>query len=313
MMMNGLINLGKVLYRPFDLRPIFYHHHAIDYGREELMKHMIVGNNLGLITPRQFKEEPCAFVTENITAHKSVSAYDRNYLFPLFLYPEGNSDNGKNGNSGSTIAMVFEEGTEYTERRPNINKEFYTLLEHTYGERPKPEQLLYYIYSVLYAPAYRQTYAEFLKSDFPRIPFTKDYELFKELASFGEELANLHLMKSDKLNSPIAKFEGKGSKVIDKSKKVGRNYKPDEERVYINEEMQYFEGIPEEVWNYQVGGYQVLDKYLYDRREKKLTNEEIQHYCKIATALFHTIQLQQEIDEMYAGVEEDVVERDAES
>jgi hypothetical protein len=132
--------------------------------------------------------------------------------------------------------------------------------------------------------------------------------LFHDLAKLGEEITNLHLMKSEKLHNPIAKFQGEGDNVIAKSKKVGRNYAPDEERVYINEEMQYFEGIPEEVWEYQIGGYQVLDKWLYDRRERRLRNEEIQHYCRVVTALHHTIELQKEIDELYAGVEQDVVE-----
>lgn len=216
--------------------------------------------------------------------------------------------------------MVFEEGEKYTARRPNINKEFYALLENVYtdqiassdqvGDRtPTPEQILYYTYAVLYAPAYRQTYAEFLKSDFPRVPFTKDYELFKNLAERGKQLTELHLMKSNKLNNPIAKFQGEGSNVVAKAKRVGRNYQSDEERVYINKEEQYFEGIPQEVWEYQVGGYQVLDKWLYDRRERKLSNEEIQHYCKVVTALHHTIKLQKQIDELYAGVEEDVIVR----
>lgn len=229
-------------------------------------------------------------------------------MFPLYLYPETDDENGNNSTrSGGTMMMVFEKDVEYSSRQPNINKEFYNLLENTYGTHPAPEQILYYTYAVLYAPSYRETYAEFLKSDFPRIPFTKDYDLFCEFAGLGEELTALHLMKSDKLNDPIAKFQGEGKNVIAKSKAVGRNYRPEEERVYINKDGQYFEGIPEEVWEYQVGGYQVLDKWLYDRRERRLSNEEIQHYCRVATALYHTIDTQKRIDEVYPAVEEDVV------
>lgn len=324
-----------ILYRPFDKRNIFYHKSVIDRGREEIMKHMLAGKNLGLISPKQFKEEPGALITDVIAIHKTVSAFDTNYYFPLYLYPETDTQNGNNKKGGGTMMMVFEDDVEYTEQRANVNKEFYALLENTYREQardtrqtapsyakaledelsgqtgkriPTPEQILYYTYAVLYAPTYRQTYAEFLKSDFPRVPFTKDYELFKELAGLGEELTSLHLMKSDKLNDPIVKFQGEGPNTIAKSKKVGRNYKPDEERVYINKDEQYFEGIPEEIWEYQVGGYQVLDKWLYDRRERKLSNDEIQHYCRVATALYHTIELQKKIDEVYPGVEENVVE-----
>lgn len=309
-----------ILYRPFDERFIFYHSAIVDRGREDFMKHLF-HENLSLITSRQAQNGfRHALISDKISEHNntgSAGKYGSGYIFPLYLYPETDTENG-NG-KGGTMMMVFEEDVEYTERRPNINKAFYALLEHTYtrqtagsgqsGERtPTPEQILYYTYAMLYAPTYRQTYAEFLKSDFPRVPFTKDYGLFKELAELGKALTELHLMKSDKLNDPIAKFQGSGSNVIAKPKRVGRNYQPEEERVYINKDEQYFEGIPPEIWEYQVGGYQVLDKWLYDRRERKLSNEEIQHYCRVATALHHTIELQKEIDEVYQGVEEDVVE-----
>lgn len=317
-------NITKIYYRPFDDRYIFYHPDAIDYGREEVMKNMIAGDNLALAVSRQWasigsKTYDATFVTDKIL---DLNFYRRGgeSVFPLYLYREADSGSG-NGKGGGTMMMMFEDDVEYTERRPNINKGFYALLENIYTHQiagsdqignenrtPTPEQILYYTYAVLYAPTYRQTYAEFLKSDFPRVPFTTDYELFCELAELGEQLTELHLMKSDKLNDPIAKFQGEGNNVIAKAKKVGRNYQPDEERVYINEDGQYFEGIPEDVWKYQVGGYQVLDKWLYDRRERKLSNEEIQHYCRVATALYHTIELQKEIDEVYQGVEEDVME-----
>lgn len=343
---NWRKSFSEILYRPFDNRYIFYHKDAIDYGREDIMKHLLMGENIALSTSRGVEiSSPWQHVlcTDKLMQHHTVSLKETNYVFPLYLYSKAEEENKKNrGIGGGTMMMLFEEGEEYSERRPNINKEFYALLENVYrdqarlptsarlsnerddaqktetrqptesgqasGRIPTPEQILYYTYAVLYAPAYRQTYAEFLKSDFPRIPFTKDYELFSDLAKLGEELTNLHLIKSEKLHDPIAKFQGEGNNVIAKSKKVGRNYVSDEERVYINEEMQYFEGIPEEVWEYQIGGYQVLDKWLYDRRERRLSNDDIQHYCRVATALHHTIELQKEIDELYAGVEEDVVE-----
>ena len=302
----------KILYRPFDIQHIFYHRDAIDFGKEDVMKHMVAGENLGLISVRQVAEDQFnhSLITDTLVDTRVMfSSRGAGYLFPVYIYPETNSDNDNNSgrSSGSTMMMVFEQDAEYSTRQPNINKEFYALLENTYGTRPTPEQILHYVYAVLYAPAYRETYAEFLKSDFPRVPFTKDYNLFTQLAELGEELTALHLMKSDKLNDPVAKFEGEGNNVIAKSKKVGRDYRPDEERVYINEDDQYFEGISEEVWEYQVGGYQVLDKWLYDRRERRLSNEEIQHYCRVVTALSHTIDVQQRIDEVYPAVEKDVV------
>ncbi|HKJ33522.1 MAG TPA: type ISP restriction/modification enzyme [Balneolales bacterium] len=301
--------ITKILYRPFDNRFIFFHKDAIDFSRENIMKNLVNGNNLGLIVTRMNRQSSLNyfFISDEIVdVHALDNARDSMYVLPLYIQHSPVNKNHNKG--GGTMMMVFDEEKEYANRKPNINKEFYNLLESTFKKRPTPEQILYYTYAVLYAPTYRQTYAEFLKSDFPRIPFTKDYKLFREMAYLGEELTALHLMKSDKLNDPIARFQGEGNNVIDKSKKVGRDYHPEEERVYINQDLQYFEGIPEEVWNYQIGGYQVLDKWLYDRRERHLSNEEIQHYCKVVTALYHTIEMQRKIDDVYQGVEDDVVE-----
>ncbi len=306
-------NLAGVSYRPFDLRYTYYTGNSRGFHcmpRTEVMQNLIEYKNLSLNVVRQVKTGEnwahCLMSNKIIeSCYISNKTSEIGYAHPLYLYPEAENGNG-NDKGGGTVMMVFEEEAKYQARRPNINKEFYALLENEYSKRPTPEQILYYTYAILYAPAYRQKYAEFLKSDFPRVPFTKNYELFNELAELGEELTNLHLMKSEKLNDPIAKFQGRGSNVIAKPKKVGRNYQPEEKRVYINKDGQYFEGIPPEVWEYQVGGYQVLDKWLYDRRERKLSNEEIQHYCKVVTAMHHTIELQKQIDELYAGVEEDV-------
>ncbi len=303
--------LTKILYRPFDFRHIFYHHDAIDFGREEIMRHLIGTDNIAINIGRQWSVVGSEIFDVVLISDRPVDTnlYRRGgeIVCPLYIYPEINTNKRNTGKGGGTMMLVFERDAEYTDRRPNINKEYYNLLESAYGKRPTPEEILYYTYAILYAPTYRQTYAEFLKSDFPRVPFTRDYALFSDMAELGEELAQLHLMKSDKLNNPITKFQGDGSNVVHKSKKVGRNYQPDEERVYINKDGQYFEGIPEDVWEYQVGGYQVLDKYLYDRRDRRLNNDEIQRYCRVATALYHTIQLQQAIDDLYPGAEEEIV------
>jgi len=277
--------------------------------RPEVMQHFIAGENLGICIGRQWSAvgSPIYDVVLATDTIVDFNMFRRGgeLLFPLYIYP--GADNHGNSGNANTMMMVFEQDADYTARKPNINQELYHLLEQSYGERPTPEEILYYTYALLYAPAYRQTYAEFLKSDFPRVPFTKDYELFSGVSKLGEELAGLHLMKSEKLNNPMVKFRGEGSGAVHKSKKIGRNYQPDEERVYINKDSQYFDGIPLEVWAYQIGGYQVLDKWLYDRRDRRLSNIEIQHYCRVATALYSTIQLQKEIDEIYPAVEKGVI------
>lgn len=302
------LHCQEILYRPFQDMNIFYHQAIIERGREEVMRNLISEENLACITVRQVAEGIFnhALITDKLVDTRIMySSRGAGYVFPLYIYPE---EQKLRSNKSNTLMMIFENDAEYSDRQPNINKEIYNLITSKYGKQPTPEQILYYVYAVLYSPAYRQKYAEFLKSDFPRIPFTTDYELFIALGELGEELTQLHLMKSKKLNDPIAKFQGEGDNTVHKSKSVGRNYQSDEERVYINKDGQYFEGIPQEIWEYQVGGYHVLDKYLYDRRDRRLTNEEIQHYCRVATALYHTIELQKEIDEIYPGVEEDIIE-----
>ncbi|GEM_PF-1613659 len=162
-----------------------------------------------------------------------------------------------------------------------------------------PEEIFYYIYAVLYSNIYRTKYAEFLKIDFPRVPFTKDYDLFSKMGGYGKRLVDLHLLKSGELDPPVAKFQGKGENKIEKLRYVEK-----ENRVYINQN-QYFEGIPKEVWEYQIGGYQVCDKWLKDRKGRPL--DDIRTYCRIATAIQKTIEIQKAIDIIYPEAERETV------
>ncbi len=191
---------------------------------------------------------------------------------------------------------MFKETTN-VERKPNINPELFDKLFQTFGNLLTPEEIFYYIYAVLYSNIYRTKYAEFLKIDFPRIPFTSDYEVFSKMSSLGKRLTDLHLLKSPELNPPIAKFEGHGNSEV-----VRVNFVEKENRVYINE-TQYFEDISKEVFEYQIGGYDVLSKWLKDRKGRYLTLDETITYCKIATAIYRTIAIQQEIDILYPSCE----------
>jgi len=177
-------------------------------------------------------------------------------------------------------------------------------------------QIFYYIYAVLYSNTYRKKYTEFLKIDFPRVPFAKDYKLFKKMAEFGERLVALHLMKPVgaiprlrrdvphelPLQKPIAKFQGKSDNRVEKLQ-----YSEKQNRVYINKD-QYFEGITKEVWQYQIGGYQACRKWLRDRKNRSLSLDDIKHYCRVATALQKTIEIQNEIDVVYPKVEKGTIE-----
>ena len=205
---------------------------------------------------------------------------------PLYLYPESDKKD---------LFSQHEPG----EKKPNIKPELFEELKNVFKKEITPEEIFYYIYAVLYSNTYRTKYAEFLKIDFPRVPFTKNYNLFIQLSKLGKQLADLHLLKSKELDKTISKFPISGNNKVEKPKY-------ENEKVWINKE-QYFDGVKEEVWQYQIGGYQVCQKWLKDRKERTLTLEEIQTYCRIVTALSKTIELQNEIDKIYIGVKENTV------
>ena len=313
----------QILYRPFDIQWIFYHDALVERSRRKVMRHMMQ-ENLGLVTSRQTQSEfRHIFITNKLVEFNltgTAGKYGSGYLFPLYLYPDPDQKD------------LFSHLKESKERKPNISKKIFSALSETYKTKPKPEDIFYYIYAVFYSNTYRTKYAEFLKTDFPRVPFTKDKRLFKKLAEYGKRLADLHLMpacasphlsacnaqagadrQSPELDSPVVKFQGtpacaeqsaagRGNKRVDKIK-----YDKEGKRVCINND-QYFEGVEENVWQYQIGGYQVCNKWLKDRKGKVLSLDDIKHYCKVATAIKHTINIQKSIDEIYNKAEKEIIE-----
>jgi predicted helicase len=301
-----------ILYRPFDVRHTYYTGRSRGFlcmPRQEVMQHMLDGKNLALITARTNKSPTTNqfFCSEHIVEAKCGESTVQSYTFPLYLYPELEQPKKSKAGVGRYVSMMLFEPKElYDARQPNLNKAVIDALAAAYGKAPTPESIFHYVYAVLYAPAYRTKYAEFLKSDFPRIPFTSDAKLFKKLAALGEKLVALHLLKSPALDPPTCRFEGDGDNRVEKDRKTGLRYDADEERMYINA-AQYFAPVPEAVWNYQIGGYQVCDKWLKDRKERRLELDDIRDYCRIVTALGQTIELQDEIDSIYPAAEKQTV------
>uniref|UniRef100_A0A7C6AA07 site-specific DNA-methyltransferase (adenine-specific) n=1 Tax=candidate division WOR-3 bacterium TaxID=2052148 RepID=A0A7C6AA07_UNCW3 len=293
--------IKPILYRPFDIQWIFYHDVVIERSRREVMHHMLQ-KNLGLITSRIIKGGTYhhTLVTVNITDASLLAANtaSSSYLFPLYLYRK--STEQEKQSSGSVI-MVFEAKAEYEAKKPNISPTLIEALTKTFKRTPLPEQIFFYIYAILYSNIYRTKYAEFLKIDFPRIPFTTNYKLFNKMAEFGKKLVDLHLLKLKGLGSSTVKGPGKGDNKVVKVK-----YDEKEERVYFNQN-QYFEGITKEVWRYQIGGYQVCAKWLKDRKRRTLSYEDIKHYSKIITSLQKTIKIQKAIDEIYPETEKETI------
>ena len=157
--------------------------------------------------------------------------------------------------------------------------------------------------------SYRATYAEFLRTDFPRLPFTKNRAVFAQVAALGARLTAMHLLDSPELDTPTCRFEGDGDAVVARTKSQGFRYDPDAQRVYINK-TQYFGPIPPEVHDYRIGGYQVCDKWLKDRRDRRLDLDDIRTYCRMVTAIGLTLSIQEEIDGLYPHTEKDYVTTD---
>ncbi len=214
--------------------------------------------------------------------------------FPLYLYPAADSSD------------LFARH-ETSQRNPNLNAKLVADLTRAYGRAPEPEDIFHYIYAVLYAPTYRRKYAEFLRIDFPRIPFTRDGVVFANLAVLGARLAKLHLLKSPELDPPTFRFEGEGDSTVAKTKTKGFHYDLDEQRIYINR-TQYFGPIHPEVYEYRLGGYRVCEKWLKDRKRHRLDLDDIRTYCRITTAIGITITIQQEIDVYISSAETNLLD-----
>jgi len=245
-------------YRPFDCRYIYYDKNFLSRSRSQVMDNFFDKDNIGLETSRV---GDFIFVSKRISDEHFVS--DNSFNFPLYIYDSDNL------------------------RIPNLEKKILVEIEKIVGEA-KSEDIFDYIYAVLHSPSYREKYKEFLKIDFPRVPYPKDTKTFKKLVAFGAELRSLHLLESPKVNQFITTYLIAGSDTVEKL--VYKNGK-----VFINPE-QYFGNVPEIVWNFYIGGYQPAQKWLKDRKGRALTNTDIEHYQKIIVALAETNRITKEID-----------------
>lgn len=312
----------QCLYRPFDIRSIYYSDDLIELSRSNIMQHML-HSNLSLLTMRQVVGPPHThYMATDVIADDRIFFSNRgtSVLFPLYLYNNTREKKKTHGGSGAFTMSLFEEPAPYTTRRPNLSLKFiaYTKEKLELGFVPDgrgdlqenfgPEDIFHYAYAVFHSPTYRERYAEFLKIDFPRLPITSDLALFRALAEKGRELVSLHLMDADVLEQSGVNYPIPGSDEV--ISRHPRYYAPGEEnpqigeqleqgRIYINEE-QYFEGIEAAVWEFQIGGYQVLHKWLKDRKAAnwKLTFDDVRHYGQVVVALRETMRLMGEIDEV---------------
>lgn len=305
----------KLAYRPLDFRYGYFSEVAMDYPRKELQKNVQSKDNLCLNIVKQTKMDFWGHIviSDLPTPALFVEIKDGSNVFPLYLYP---TDVGQ-----QSIDQT-------TERTPNLNKEIvqkiadgvglhydpnpsdiYTsgkdiLLKHAKGKSAAsapaknfsllhPIDILDYIYAVLHSPAYREKYKEFLKIDFPRVPYPKDQATFWKLVKLGGEIRKLHLLESSFVEDYITEYPIDGDNIVGK-------VKYQDGKVYINE-TQYFANVPLVAWEFYIGGYQPAQKWLKDRKDRKLEFDDIFHYQKMIVALVETERLMREID--VVGVE----------
>ncbi len=256
----------QIAYRPFDERVIYYASDLLERSRENVMRHFIAGPNIGLVSARGTKNPvpDHFFLSTNIMETKYGESSTQSYLFPLYLYHDDDSRTS-NLDPGELAKLTA-----------NIASDF------------SPEEILDYIYGVLYSPAYREKYKHPLKDDFPRVLVPIDDAEFRKFVGFGSQLRELHLMTSPVCDEMITTYPVTGSDEVEKPR-----FEAD--KVWINTQ-QYFGGVPELAWNLSVGGYQPAQKWLKDRKGKKLSSNDIEHYQKIITVLAKTDEIMHEID-----------------
>jgi len=298
-------------YRCFDRRWMMFTSAVLARDRSEVSQHLLNHDNLALVSFRAIRELPWqhAFITRGVVAKEYISSLDNCYMSPLYLYPEDDSmklfdtsalsawrPDPKHGDRAPNIAPAFISALEVKLRLPFAPHKENPGCDAAFG----PGDILRYIYAILYSPTYRERYVVSLKSDFPRIPLTSDPDLFWMLVSLGDELVRMHLLEHPKVQALITKYPVPGNNQV-AAKGGYPKYTPPapdrdiDGRVYISK-AQYFEGVPEDVWEFQIGGYQVLDKWLKGRRGRMLTFDDLMHYQSVVVALVETIRLMEQID-----------------
>lgn len=290
----------QIAYRPFDNRWTLYSGHTkgiMAYPRAEIMNNIANRENLALQLTCKNRQSSLGyfFISKFISdRHLLDSAADSMAAFPLYIYAD---ENVKKPNLETEIIKYFENKISLTFTTEGIDcsvKELRPLETPPVVKTPDiffgPEEVLDYIYAVLYSPSYREKYKEFLKIDFPRVPYPKDANTFKQLVSLGTELRKLHLLESPKVGQFITTYPVAGTDTVEKVV-----YK--DGKVFINAE-QYFGNVPEIAWDFYIGGYQPAQKWLKDRKGRALTNEDIEHYQKIIVVLTETDRIMKEIDKI---------------
>ncbi|HNT30122.1 MAG TPA: DNA methyltransferase, partial [bacterium] len=293
--------IKPISYRPFDSKYVFYEDKLVWRTVRKVMQHFLKGKNVGLLTTKAFRDDAFrhVFITDAISEVIFLSGTTASNAinFPLYLYPSSDT--------------LF----DGQQRTPNLDMHIVGQIAKKLGLEFTPEKveqagtfapidILDYIYAILHSPGYREKYHEFLKIDFPRVPYPEDQETFWQLVTLGGELRQIHLLESPVVEQFITTYPVDGGNIItrkittaspgfelvDTEKQTGR--------VWINNQ-QYFDQVPLVAWEFYIGGYQPAQKWLKDRHGRQLGFDDIRHYQKIIVALSETDRIMKKIDEVW--------------
>lgn len=281
-----------IFQKPFDKRKIIYTGKTkgiVGYPMYNNFKHLLKKDNIGLISKRgrllgSNGDFSHIFICNGLVDKNFLA--DLSYVFPLYLYSDENKHEvliQSDGRSSNLNAKIIQRIADLLKLKFTIEKE---LKHDTFA----PIDILDYIYAVLHSNTYRLKYKDFLKNDFPKIPFPNNIESFWKLVKSGGIIRQLHLMVSPILDKFITQYPINGNNEVDKIKYKDGN-------VFINEK-QYFSNIPEIAWNFSIGGYQPAQKWLKDRKGRELTFDDIRHYQRIIVSLMETDREMKQIDEV---------------
>ena len=280
---NSQYRLDKIIdfcYRPLDNRKIYYDENLIKRAFYKIQSNLL-RDNICLLCCKQLSssEYNHIFTSNKVSDLNSVSLQtkEQSYVFPLYLYPNENGD--------PSTSLHFAQDDKL-QRKPNLDEKIWRKIDKCTKLETTPEQIFDYIYGVLHTPSYREKYREFLKIDFPRIPYPENKEEFGRIVSIGNKLRKLHLM--EEIPPQATSFDIEGDNAVSE-------IRFEKEKVYINK-TQYFGNVPEIAWNFYIGGYQPAQKWLKDRKNRTLTYDDISHYRKIIAILIETHKLMLELD-----------------
>ncbi|HEC1794603.1 TPA: DNA methyltransferase [Campylobacter lari] len=285
--------IKKCHYRPFDNKWTYYIENSksfMAYPVYDIFEHFLENENIGLICNRTVSLQTFNhnFITQHITdLHILETGNASAYIFPLYLYPTTRSKKFLKKENPN-----FNE-ENFTSKIENFKESFRTFIDELYKEKFSPEDILGYIYAVLFHKIYREKYLDFLKIDFPKIPFVENKKTFKNLSKLGLKLVNLHLLKNDELNSNAGEALFKDIK--NKNFKIQKiKYNKDTKELFINESL-YFSEVSPEIYEFKIGGYAVLDKYLKSHKEEDIDHN---HFTLIIQTLDETLKIQDEISKI---------------